>query len=87
MPLDMTSSLNNSATETDGTITPTPAKRLKKYSGMSSISDASSGAMEQSKELTEALQRHETTSLTESEYYTAQSEFTNPSNASSSIWR
>lgn len=81
---DLTSSINNSApdTETDGTITPTPTKRIKKFSD---VSDASSG--ERTKTFFRDMDKNDSLSLTESEYFTAQSGFTTDSINSSSIWK
>ena len=81
MYAELTSSVNNSApdTETDGTITPN--KRLKNYSD-TNISE-SSPIITRSKS-----QMDESNSLTESEYFTAQSRsgFTDSATSSSIYW-
>ena len=78
-------------TETDGTLTPTPgssSKRKKRLSDDNSvhsdIATTSSHALN-SKRFLKALENQE--SLTESEYYTALSEFNTDSANSSSIWK
>jgi hypothetical protein len=83
MYAELTSSVNNSApdTETDGTITPIANKRLKNYSD-TNISE-SSPIISRSKS-----QMDESNSLTESEYFTAQSRsgFTDSATSSSIYW-
>ena len=79
LPIDLTSSLNNSGQDdTDGTVTPTLNKRMKKYSDLSLISDTSSTRF-----TGETDKDQSNVSLTESEYFTARSGFTTDSNSSS----
>ncbi len=77
MQADLTSSINSGPDDTDGTVTPTISKRLKKYSDLSLISDESSGSP------TRFMSELEKEQSTESEYFTAKSGFTTDSNASS----
>jgi hypothetical protein len=79
MHADLTSSLNNSGQDdTDGTVTPTFDKQIKKYSDVSFRSETNSGKLFEDDRCQSNL------SLTESEYYTAKSGFTTDSNMSSS---
>ena len=80
---DLTSSLNNSAhdTETDGTVTPIPSKKFKNYSDLSD--ESSSNLNEKFRQ----LDKNESVSLTESEYFSAHSGFGTDSINSSSIWK
>jgi hypothetical protein len=79
MQADLTISLNNSGQDdTDGTMTPTLNKKIKKYSDASIQSDSSAGNFEENDKC------HSNLSLTESEYFTAKSGFTTDSNMSSS---
>ena len=78
---------NSGDQDTENDKTPTPkslSKELKKYSNVSISSTGESSLDIYSKEILEALEKHDR-SITESEYYTAQSDFN--SNASSSIWK
>lgn len=88
----MVSTLNSQAdTETAGTITPPPPPSLTKkstnYSDMSLVLDENQYIEEQKKFFKDLEQKYESTSLTESEYFTAHSGFTTDSTASSSIWK
>ena len=79
---DLTSSLNNSAhdTETDGTVTPIPKRKIKN----SEFFDESSSNLN---EKFKKYDNNELESLTESEYFTAQSGIGTDSMTSSSIWK
>jgi hypothetical protein len=82
---DLTSSINNSApdTETDGTVTPIHSRKYKVYSDLSD--DSNSNLHENITR--SAFNKVESTSLTESEYFSAQSVLGNDSTSSSSIWK
>lgn len=82
----MMMSFNNAGlyTDTPGTLTPT---LTKKETNISDLSLVLQSEIDENKKFFKELQEKETTSLTESEYYTAQSGFTTDSAASSSIWR
>lgn len=82
--VDLTSSLNNSApdTETDGTVTPILSRKFKVYSDLSD--ESTSNLNEKFKSV---LNKNDSTSLTESEYFSANSAFGQDSINSSSIWK
>ena len=82
---DLTSSINNSApdTETDGTVTPIHSRKFKVYSDQSDDSNSNLNL----NEFRSALNKDDSTSLTESEYFSARSFLENDSTNSSSIWK
>lgn len=75
-------------TETAGTITPSLTKKSTNYSDLSLVLDETQ-YIEEHKKFFKDLQKYESASLTESEYFTAHSGsgFTTDSAASSSIWK
>ena len=72
--------------DSDGTLTPIPAKsRLSIEESI--ISDDSMQKIETPSQLNKLMQRKHETSVSDNEYFTAQSEFAESSSASSSNWK